>query len=84
MRSSLATSARADQTAHIGPTSNTTRETPTDGRDAGALLYELLVKYVSLLEDDQHGGWTREEDDVVHDVIAALLSLGWDIRRPAR
>jgi hypothetical protein len=42
------------------------------------------MKYVTLLAGDQHGGWTQEEDDVVLTVISVLLSLGWDIRQPAK
>jgi hypothetical protein len=49
---------------------------------AGLVLYNLLLKYVDLLEHDQHGGWTQKEDEVVLTVISALLSLGWDIRQP--
>jgi hypothetical protein len=83
MRSSRAMAPRAKKTAHHGPTSNTAREAPADDVGAGVVLYHLLMKYVELLEDDQHGGWTQEEDDVVLTVISALLSLGWDIRQPA-
>ena len=46
-----------------------------------AVLYYLLMKYVDLLESDQHGGWTQEEDDVVRNVISELLTLGPDSRQ---
>jgi hypothetical protein len=84
MPSSLAMAARAETTAHNGPTGHSAPEPSADGAYPGVVLYYLLVKYVKLLEDDQHGGWTQEEDDVVLTVISALLSLGWDIRQPAR
>ena len=83
LRSRLTIASRAEKTAHHGITSNAARHAPTDGAGAGVVLYQLLMKYVALVEDDQHGGWTQEEDDVVLTVISALLSQRWDIHQPA-
>jgi hypothetical protein len=38
-------------------------------------LYNLLGRYVALLESPDHGGWTLEEDEMVRAVVAILSQI---------
>lgn len=48
------------------------------------VLYNLLMQYVDLLEDADHGGWTLQEDNAVRDAINVLARQGWKVRLPHR
>ena len=40
-------------------------------------LHDLLERYVSLLESAEHGGWTRDEDEIVRIASVQLIQSGW-------
>ena len=40
-------------------------------------LHDLLEQYVSLLELAEHGGWTRDEDEIVRIASIQLMQSGW-------
>lgn len=47
------------------------------------VLYNLLLRYVDLLESPDHGGWTRDEDAAVRETVEALAHTGCMFRLPS-
>ena len=45
--------------------------------DTGDALYNLLMRYVDLLEGQEHGGWTLDEETTVRAAVTALSRSGW-------
>ena len=45
--------------------------------DTSAALYNLLVRYVDLLDGQEHGGWTLDEETTVRAAVTALSRSGW-------
>lgn len=44
-------------------------------------LNHLLWEYVDLVDAAEHGGWSRDEDEMVRSVVAALERAGAPVRR---
>ena len=50
--------------------------------DTSAALYNLLMRYVDLLEGQERGGWTLDEEAAVRAAVTALARSGWKLPLP--
>ena len=68
---------------HVSTHAHITAEQPVSPDALSKMLHTVLVRYVALLESDDHSGWSEEEDRLVRAGVQLLAQTEHQMPMPA-